>query len=329
MRYQISITKKNIITAILFVIGLLFLSNGILSYYKYHHAVPLEALNKQTCKKGIYVVGNINTYIGINLMGNNRFYGVSNSLIIPSGKTYDFYTIPIDQNAYIRVMVYDKTTKKKLEDFVDGQGEPFPFKGEIVDAPIEINDPWYARIEDFHTEDVIESFVIKEAKIEKKKNILYLGITLLFIAMLLFFDAGGFKNIIVKEPKNEKVTKNTQNAYANSYNKDNELLFEKWQLQSLEQKLNSLKRKAVIRFPILFIGVYILNKYNWWAIKLGGLLFIFTSLKGIWNYFINSDNTAAMLFAKKFCLETLTVKINKCQNNIEKIKEAMGNSTEP
>ena len=64
MKYHVSITKREIFTAILLMIGLVLLFRGIHSSYKIHHALNLEDLNERTLKDGDYVVGNIDTYIG-------------------------------------------------------------------------------------------------------------------------------------------------------------------------------------------------------------------------------------------------------------------------
>ncbi|MCM1143414.1 MAG: hypothetical protein NC318_05680 [Blautia sp.] len=205
MKYQISITKRNIITVVIFMAGLLFLCRGIRSCYLYRHALPIEALNAQNFQKGTYIVDTIDTYIGKrNPTGNRKFLGVSQSLIAMFGKVYDFYTIPTGQDSYVVIMVSDKTILQKLEAFVNGQGDPVPFTGEVIESPTEINYAWYAPIENFSTEKILGRYVIRETSPQKPRNTIYLGIVLFIIAVLLFWGAGGMQSFIEKEILPEK-----------------------------------------------------------------------------------------------------------------------------
>ena len=77
MKYNVSITKRIVLTFIIFIIGMIFLCIGISSYNKYNHALHLETLDEQMLKKGKYVIGNIDTYIERVMYGNNKYNGVS------------------------------------------------------------------------------------------------------------------------------------------------------------------------------------------------------------------------------------------------------------
>lgn len=100
MKYHVFISKREILTGIIFIVGLIILFNGLHSTYKYNHALNLNTLKERELKEGAYVIGNIDTYVGKNLYGSNRFSGISISLITISGKVYDFYTIPVGQKSY-------------------------------------------------------------------------------------------------------------------------------------------------------------------------------------------------------------------------------------
>ena len=71
---------------------------------------------------------------------------------------------------------------------------------------IEINWAWYASIEGFRTEDLIGSFVIKETDFERNKDIIYIGVLFIAVAVLRFFSAGGMKSFMMEDrttsPKN-------------------------------------------------------------------------------------------------------------------------------
>lgn len=63
MKYHISISKREIITAIIFIIGLILLFKGIHSYYKMNHALSLDNIDEHELRNGTYVTGDIDTYI--------------------------------------------------------------------------------------------------------------------------------------------------------------------------------------------------------------------------------------------------------------------------
>lgn len=317
MKYHVSITKREIFTAILLMIGLILLFRGIHSYYKIHHALNLENLSEQRLKDGDYVIGNIDTYIGQIMYGSNRFDGVS-QVHLTSGKAYNFYTIPVGKNSYMCIMVYGKSLLSQLKAFENGHGEEIHFEGIIVEPPTDINYAWYAYVEGFDTKNLIDSYVIKEAHFDRNKYIVYVGVLFLFIAALLFFSAGGLKNFVMEETENTRLV---YNNYAKIYNRNNELLAEQMQLETLERRFLSIKRNAVLCLVLLLLGIYIVYSAYLWEIKGIGVLLILISVKGIWNYFINSANGIAKSLVKRFTLKSLSIQIEEHKKNIEKLEE--------
>lgn len=317
MKYHISISRREIITAIILIIGLLLLFKGIHSYYKMNHALHLDDLNEHALRSGACVTGDINTYIGKTMYGSGKFSGISVSYTT-SGKTYNFYTIPVGKKSYICIMVYSRSLLKQLETFENGYGENVYFEGIIVEPLTELNYEWYATVEDFDTENLIDSFVIKEVNFDRNKDLVYGGIILLAIAVLLFFSAGGFKNLIMEEAVH---TRPVYNNYAKVYNGDYELLAEKMQLETLERRLKSAKRNAVLCLALLLTGIYIV--YSAWLLeaRLFGVLLLLISVRGVWNYFINSSNTLAKSLVRKFTLKSLSIQIEEHENNIKRLEE--------
>lgn len=327
MHINISISKRIIINIIVFVIGLTLLCNGINSYYKSKHAVQLENLSESICKNGVYVKGNIDSYVGFKLMGSNKFSGVSATLLsLTSVKSWDFYTIPIAQGSYIRIMTADKSTIDKLQNFEDGKGEGIYFEGKIIASPVSFPLKWYSHIEGFKANDVVSPYVIKEIKFDNAKNIIYIGFLFLAFSALLFFDAGGIKSVISKETEDENKAVWKNNNYANSYNKSNELLMEKYQLQLLEKRLAALRNRAILGFLMLVMGIYIIFEFylvaafHSWIVILTGISLIISSIKRIWKYFINSNNAAAVFLIRKFNMESISLKIEQCRRNMEELE---------
>lgn len=318
MKYHISISKREIITAIIFIIGLMLLLRGIHSYYKMNHALHLDDLDEHSLRNGTYVTGDINTYIGKTMYGSGKFSGLSQSHTT-SGKTYNFYTIPIGQKSYICIMAYSRSLSKQLAAFENGHGNAY-FEGIIVAPITDLNYAWYTTVEGFDTKDLIDTFVIKEVNFDRSKDLIYCGVILLSIAALLFFSAGGIKSFVMEDSAR---TTPAYNNYAKIYNIDNELKTEKMQIEILERRLKSAKKNAVLCLALLLVGIYIVFSAYLLEGKLFGALLLFISVRGIWNYFINSPNTLAKSLVKRFSLESLSIQIEEHQENMEKL-EAKG-----
>lgn len=176
------------------------------SAYQCNQALNLNTLEAHELKEGIYVSGNIDTYIVKYFPENKKYHGVGQSYLNLLGKSYDFYTIPVGKKSYICIMASSQSLKEQLEAFEGGHGEAVYFEGEVIKPLIEINWAWYASIEGFRTEDLIGSFVIKETDFERNKDIIYIGVLFIAVAVLRFFSAGGMKSFMMEDrttsPKN-------------------------------------------------------------------------------------------------------------------------------
>lgn len=197
MKYNVSITKRLIITAIIFIVGLVFLLIGTRSYYRYNHALDLETLDEQMMKEGGYIIGNFNTYIEGAAYENNQYYNV-NQTHLTTWDTYDYYTVPVGEDSYVVLLISDETLKEQLNAYENGRGKPVHFEGIIIEPPTELNDEWYKNAEDFNPENLIDSFVVKEAALIQR-NATVLGIVLLLLSAFVFVISGGSKSIVSVE----------------------------------------------------------------------------------------------------------------------------------
>lgn len=325
MKYRIFITKKEILTAILFIVGILILGKGLRAAYQYHNALNLNTMQEREIKEGAYVTGNIDTYIGKRMYGSNKFSGMSQGYLNLVGKSYDFYTIPVGKESYICIMAHSKSLTSQLEAFEDGHGEAIYFEGKIIEPLVDINLAWHESIDGFPMESLITSYVIVEKDFREIKDTIYIGILLLAVAMIRFFGAGGIKNVVLEESEDERPVPQKsgyrydgkqQNA-KQRYNSDYELQAEQMRLDTLERRLHELKRSALLCIPLLPAGCYILYRFS----LLFGILLIIILIKGLWRYFINSANTAAKFLVRKCNLKSLSVQIEECEENIETLKE--------
>lgn len=314
MKYHVFITKKEILTGLLFIVGLFLFFHGIHSAYQCNHALDLNTLEERELREGVCVSGNIDTYIVKHFPENNKFHGVGQSYLTLSGQSYDFYTIPVGKKSYICILANSKSLKEQLEAFEGGHGENVYFEGEVIKPFTELNWRWYNSIEGFRTEDLIGSFVIKETHFKRNKDIIYIGVLLLALAVLRFRSAGGMKNFVMEETEDEKPV---YNNYAKIYSSDYELQAEQMQLRTLERRMHSVKRNAILCVPLLLAGFYILYRVS----LLFGILFIIIAIKGIWKGFTNSTNTVAKALVRKCNLKSLSVEIEEHERNMEKLAE--------
>ena len=213
MKYNVSFTKRIILTAVIFIIGLILSSVGLSSYYKYNHALDLQTLNEQELNEGKHVVGNIDTYIREVQYENNMYYDVSQTHVT-GWKTYDYYTVPIEEDSYITLLISDESIKDQLDTFEDGHGEGVYFEGIVIEPPRQLNYELDEGAEEFNPDRLIDSFVIQEAKL-KYKNLTIGGILLLILAVFLFIISGGNRSFISVE-KDET----DYSLYKNTLHKD-------------------------------------------------------------------------------------------------------------
>lgn len=203
MQTKIHIGKELIFFFFLLFVGVFWSVKGINAIIKYNDAIVLENLNEENCRRNHYVVGDVDSYVMkkvINL-GSGSYRGVSQSLLI-GGVEYLFYTIPLDDGKYIRLMVSNLDTIKKLDGYLSGSVEKIYIEGKIVKSPVDINDIWYSDVEEFsegNIKDIILSDVIKEVDVNSERNVIYPGVFLVLCSFVRYKTMGGIKNVIKLE----------------------------------------------------------------------------------------------------------------------------------
>ena len=215
MKYNVSFTKRIILTVIIFIMGVIFLSVGLRSYYKYSNALHLDTLNRQDLQTGKYIVGNVDTYVQGIQYANNIYHDI-NQVHRTAWKTYDYYAMPIEEDSYITLLIADDSVKAQLEAFEDGHGEPIYFEGIIIEPSKQLTYELDETMEDFNPENFVDSFALKETKLSYKNPII-LGVLLLVFSIFLFFISGGSNSFISVE-----TDKTDYDLYVNTLNKDKE-----------------------------------------------------------------------------------------------------------
>lgn len=322
MKTVISIGKEVILFIILLALGSLCFINGLIGLQKEKNAIPLSKLSPERCRIGQFVVGEITSYVNKD-MGNGSYSGESGTLFT-GGKEYYFYTIPIDNNYYIRIMLVDKSIVRELEEFSRGKGDAIYFEGQIIKSPTKINYQWYEDIEEFKnigTDSIIAEYVVKEIHIQEKTKILYMGIFLLILSFVQFRLMGGLSAIICTEDAKEK---EPDKGIQKIYNIENELMAEKRHLLLLNKKMSELKKGCLYRIFLLAAGAYIFGSNYYWEIKFIGVIVVVISLRGIIKYILNSGNKCMEWIMRLFNKESIALQINHSKNRIS----AMENNKE-
>lgn len=312
MRIRINFTKELIIFLLFLLAGLYFFVYGLTSIYKEKNALKINSLDEYNCTKGEYVSGNISSYLVKNISNSGSGYTSGVSLVLIHGlKEYHFYTISMNDNKYIRVMISDENMLKQFEGILENDMKSVYFEGELVKSPVEIAYGWYENIDGFKVENIVNDYVINEVNYDKRKEYVFIGLAL-FLCSFMQFLMLRKKQTVFESEKIDK--KEKRQSYYRSYDTKNELIYEKRRLKSLDKKKNELKKSCLYRTLFLAIGIImILNNYYWGFI---GLILCLLSLKGIIKYILNSGYKSTEWFMHVWGKQTINDKINECQKNI-------------
>ena len=191
LKTTIEIPRLLMISIMLFVVSLLLIITKGYDLYNYNHPYDLNELNQTNMKQGKYVNCNIDSYL-VKKISPSSYNGQSETFVT-FGKEYNTYTIPMDEDDYIRIMIYNKNITETLESFSRGKGETVTVKGVLVNAESIGDDSWYKDIENFNINSVIQDFAIQEKTDEGIKNVLILGVMLLVLSVFLCWKSGGVK----------------------------------------------------------------------------------------------------------------------------------------
>ncbi|MBQ4521349.1 MAG: hypothetical protein IJA10_00135 [Lachnospiraceae bacterium] len=209
-RFTVNATKGYIITAVIFMLGILMLLWGFLTYLgfkKGQNALSISELKESQIKDGQYVRGVIHEIAGYyKYVGYEyRFYCTPGASIL-GGETYKYFTVKIDGEKYINIFVNEEDWKliKELESYVEGKGNSAYFEGKVVKAlpGDELEDDWYQNALGIESKEEIDEVVISDYfiiqdsfEIDTKK--FTTGFLLIIVSIFYFFFSGGVKGLLV------------------------------------------------------------------------------------------------------------------------------------
>ena len=187
MKREYYIRRATIVSCVLLIIGIIILvvANAI-ELWRFTHPFEQAVVTESELKPGAYIRCEVDEYLvqKLDTGGGDTYTGVGEVYVTPLSE-YDVYNIPLKDKRYIRTMISDKDTIKKLEQFVQGKGSAVCFTGKLIKAEKTDRD-WYGRIASFDVDDdLVQDFAVKQINISGLVNVLLLG-----IFIILFSTAG-------------------------------------------------------------------------------------------------------------------------------------------
>ncbi len=327
-KIRIQITKENLFSMLLICVGLFYFFSGVKAYREIKNAVLITDIEFDKCSDVQYVCGDIDCYVvkEIETLGAESYSGVSTTWLTSLGAEYNFYTIPIVDNKYIRVMIQDKTLIESLGKFTKGQGKGIYFEGEIIEASIPLEYTWYNDIVEFQGkvlgEVVQPQYVIREVSFSEKIKKMYIGIVFLIAAIGNYKLLCGTGSFIIREKIDVKKTILQPTV---RYNRKNELEAEKRKLEILQQRLKELKKGCLYKAFLIICGISIITHFYLWEVKVVGIFIVLAGIRGVWKYFINSHYSIAKYIARMFGIDTLWEQIETCEYRIQILSNSIAN----
>ena len=201
MKREYYIRRATIISCVLLIIGIILVVANAIELWRFTHPFEQAAVTEPELKPGAYIRCEVDEYLvqKLDTGGDDTYTGVGEVYVTPLSE-YDVYNIPLKDKRYIRTMISDKDTIKKLEQFVQGKGSAVCFTGKLVKTEKPDRD-WYGRIASFDVDDdLVQDFAVKQINISGLVNVLLLG-----IFIILFSTVGIYRTTIkFVTPQQEK-----------------------------------------------------------------------------------------------------------------------------
>ena len=207
-KFTINVTKGYIITAIIFLLGVVVLILGLLSFLKGRNAISVSELYESQLKSGQYVKGVIREYMGYyeDPEDEETFHSSYGATSFGIGVFYWEYTIKTADGKYITLMVNEEDNKlvKELNSYIGGKGNSAYFEGKVVKAlpGDEMDESWYQKALGIESKEEIDEVVISDYfilqdsfEVDTKK--ISIGFLLIVVSIAYFFFSGGVKGLLV------------------------------------------------------------------------------------------------------------------------------------
>lgn len=210
-RFTINVTKGYIVTAVIFILGVLMLFLGFLDYLEFkkeQNALSISELEESQIKEGQYVKGVIREIAGYYEYPENEssFCISPNEAYNPgNGIFYCLYTIKIANGKYINIYVNDEDWElnKQLLGYAKGKGNSAYFEGKIVkEYGDEVKDSWHQKLFGVESREeidklIVSDYIIFQDSFEVDTKKFTVGFLLIVVSIFYFFFSGGVKGLLV------------------------------------------------------------------------------------------------------------------------------------
>jgi len=311
-KYKLALSKSFIFATILFVVGGVLLSNGIINKIHINNCKTLDSIKFSEISSGDYVCGNIQSLLG----KESSFDG--KHLLFPFCSTdtwsqEEHYVVCV--NKVETKYIYLKVPSEFLEEFK-----------KLISTDLSSNYLLYGKVKRSASSDttiinlfkgyikgsdkiIIDKYVIEVVDFNKETEKIVQGICLLFAGFLLFFTYARPKEISMQ--KNTQVTDGQRRRVSEKGSKRDigtlELLLaeEACENEGLKNKYKAIKQKMVINL-ILSLLLMITFVYLRVLIIFICLIYIFVIfIKSIFLIWINGTSKLAVIISNKNSHESL------------------------
>ncbi|MBR4732436.1 MAG: hypothetical protein IK081_06670 [Lachnospiraceae bacterium] len=319
-RYQAS--KHILITLMTFILSLAMWAAYFIGDARLKLARPLRVSELSDLKQGTYVRFDISSVI----IGK---YGSVCASSSNGAKTFEYFTIPFDENTWIRVGISDPKTISQMERFTKGINQTLHLTGR-VNRKLEFGTAWYEKgLADFDPGKVVRDLVIDQTTAGDLYFFRIMAVVFLITSLILFVTIGGIKVVYVRPFTDSQKYKECY--FGKGFDLEKRLVKEQENLKIYEKEQKESWKSCLVGAALLFCGLLVIAVSILmsmatiiYMLTIGvviGAYLIFMSPYWFWSGFVNSGSTLARKISDLFLLRTTSVKIDECYKMIQALKK--------
>ena len=318
-RYQAS--KHILITLMTFILSLAMWAAYFIGDVRLKLAQPLRLTELDDLEQGTYVRFDVSSVV----VGK---YGIVCASSSNGAKTYRYYTIPFDENTWVRVGISDPKTNLEMERFAKGISQTLHLIGR-VNRKFEVETAWYEKgVENFDVSKLERDLVIDQTTVGDLYFFHVMAVVFLITSLILFVTIGGIKVVYVRPFTDSQKYKECY--FGKGFDLEKRLAKEQENLRIYEKEQMESWKSYLIGAALLFGGLFVIAisilmsmATIIYMLTVGvviGAYLIFMSPYWFWDGFVNSDSALAYKVSDLFLLRTTSVKIDECYKMIQALK---------
>lgn len=326
-RYQVS--KHILLTLMAFILSMAMWAAYFIGDVRLKLAQPLRLSELSELEHGTYVRFDVNSVI----IGR---YGAVCAASSNGAKTYRYFTIPFDENTWVRVGISDPKTVLEMEDLAKGIVKTIQLTGRI-NRKQEFETTWYEKGVDYFDASKLErNLAIDQTTVADLYFFHIVAIVFLIISLILFLTIGGIKVVYVRPFTDSQKYKECY--FGKGFDLEKRLAKEQENLKIYEKEQEESWKSCLVGAALLFGGVLVIAvsvllsmATILYVLMIGiviGAYLIFMSPYWFWQGFVNSDSALAHKISDVFLLRTTSVKIDECYKMIQALKKHVDKNEE-